>query len=359
MHGTHDDGFTNADVGSIDFCTLAMFIIDDIYPPPDAEDQTPQINVIGGAGTYSALGARLFSPPPLSRSVGWIVDCGTDFPQELRSLIDSWKTSVLLRPRDALTTRGWNGYGESEHRGFKYLTEKKRLTADDLTPELLRAKSFHLICSSTRCVDMVTRIHERRSKSNSDDLKPPWIIWEPVPDLCIPDELENAYKAASLVDVISPNHDELGGFFGFQHTSGINKQAAQRQANEFLARGVGTTNDGAVVVRLGREGVLVASLDERKWLPAYHQDSTRVVDPTGGGNGFLGGFAVGLVRTQNVVEAARWGSVAASFCIEQVGMPTLTTVVSTSTCTDELWNDESVDDRHKEYRERTSCHEMR
>ena len=90
-------------------------------------------------------------------------------------------------------------------------------------------------------------------------------------------------------------------------------------------------------------------------MPAYHQDSRRVVDPTGGGNGFLGGFAVGLVRNDgDIVEAARWGSVAASFCIEQVGVPALETIVSTATCTDELWNGESVADRLKEYRERTS-----
>jgi hypothetical protein len=40
---------------------------------------------MGGAGTFSAIGARLFSPPPRSKSVGWIIDAGTDFPDELRT----------------------------------------------------------------------------------------------------------------------------------------------------------------------------------------------------------------------------------------------------------------------------------
>jgi len=137
--------------------------------------------------------------------------------------------------------------------------------------------------------------------------------------------------------------------------AGVDKQAVQRQSNEFLARGIGPTNDGAVVVRMGKEGCFVASLEERKWLPSYHEDASRVIDPTGGGNGFLGGFAVGLVRSGgDVVDAARWGSVAASFAIEQIGMPTLNTVVSTSTCTDELWNDESVDDRLEAFRRKTA-----
>ncbi len=200
---------------------------------------------------------------------------------------------------------------------------------------------------------MVKRILDRRREVLGDGAKRPWIIWEPVPDLCTPPELENAYRALQYVDVISPNHEELAGFFGLEHKSGVDKQVVQRQSNDFLARGVGPNGDGAVVVRMGKEGCFAGSLDERKWLPAYHQDSSRVIDPTGGGNGFLGGFAVGLVRSDgNFVEAAKWGSVAASFCIEQVGVPSLKTVVATSTCTDELWNDESVDDRLKEFRER-------
>ena len=80
----------------------------------------PVFNILGGAGAYSALGARLLSPPPLSKSVGGIVDAGTDFPLELRETISSWRTSCLLRETpDRLTTRGWNGYGENEQRGMR------------------------------------------------------------------------------------------------------------------------------------------------------------------------------------------------------------------------------------------------
>ena len=233
------------------------------------------------------------------------------------------------------------------------MTEKKRLTAEDLTPELLRSKSFHFICSPTRCVELTSRIIERRREAFGHDLERPIIIWEPVPDLCVPDELTNTCKALQHVDIMSPNHEELGSLFGFAHSSGVDKGAVEKQVNKLLARGIGPTNDGAVVVRAGKEGCFVATLNNRIWLPAYHQDPSRVFDPTGGGNGFLGGFAVGLVRTDgDVVEAARWGSVAASFCIEQVGMPELRTIVSSSSCTDELWNEESVFDRLDEFRQR-------
>jgi len=99
----------------IDFVSLGMFIIDQI----DFKAPTPSVyNVIGGAGTYSAIGARIMSPGSSSKRVGWIVDAGNDFPPELRQLIASWNTGCLIRETpERLTTRGWNGYGDNEHRG--------------------------------------------------------------------------------------------------------------------------------------------------------------------------------------------------------------------------------------------------
>lgn len=309
---------------------------------------------MGGAGTFSAIGARLFSPPPQSKSVGWIIDAGTDFPDELRSLVSSWDTGVLIQPRNALTTRGWNGYGENDHRAFKYLTEKKRLTAEDLTPELLAAKSFHLICSAVRCSELVQRILERRAEALGSDAPRPIIVWEPVPDLCTPEELENTKAALNCVDVLSPNHEELGALFGFEHASGVEKQAVEKHAGELVASGIGRQGEGVIVVRSGKIGCYIARSggDKRScWLPAYHTDQSKVIDPTGGGNGFLGGLAVGLVRTNfDVVEAARWGSVAASLCIEQVGMPQLADFPSGGK---ELWNGVSVEDRLRDLKQRS------
>lgn len=84
-----------------------------------------------------------------------------------------------------------------------------------------------------------------------------------------------------------------------------------------------------------------------RWLPAYFGkgEGERVVDPTGGGNGFLGGLAIGLARGREIVEAAAWGSVAASFCIEQVGVP----VLGADENENEIWNGVSVEKRMGEY----------
>ncbi len=48
---------------------------------------------------------------------------------------------------------------------------------------------------------------------------------------------------------------------------------------------------------------------------------TNVIDPTGAGNAYCGGFLAGYVQTSDVLTAARYGAVAASFLVEQAGLP--------------------------------------
>ncbi|KAE9975907.1 hypothetical protein BLS_002351 [Venturia inaequalis] len=299
---THDIG--NVTQAEIQFVSLAMFIIDEIhFPPPKA----PVKDILGGAGAYSALGARIFSPPPLSKTISWIVDCGSDFPPELRQAIAQWDTSCLLRETpERLTTRGWNSYGENEHRA-------------------------------------------RRQGAGINGALP-LFVWEPVPDLCVPSELKTCREALKHVQAVSPNHMELASFFGASANRGkdVDREIVEKCAADWLSTGIGQDGSGVVVVRCGKDGCYVASRISSKWLPAYHQAGTgKVVDPTGGGNGFLGGLALGLARKKDVVEAAVWGSVSASFAIEQVGMPILT-----QESDGERWNGERVQDRVDEFLQR-------
>ncbi|KAI9831794.1 MAG: hypothetical protein M1819_004691 [Sarea resinae] len=371
---------------AIDFCTLGMFIIgmsSAAFPVLDSnalfikcatvkheiyyQPPTPPVkDIIGGAGAYSAVGARIFSSPPQSRSVGWIVDAGSDFPPEIRDIIRGWDTACVLRETpERLTTRGWNGYDKDEKRAFKYLTPKIRLDHDSLPPSHLRSKSFHLICSPTRCISLVENILSLREKLHgpTKPLERPLFIWEPVPDLCTPEELQNCLEALRLVDVVSPNHAEFDAFFTLGPVDGdsgeVKPARIAHRCQEWLAWGIGPHRNGAIVIRAGKVGCYIASPRGAKWLPPYHQPSvpdggnSKVVDPTGGGNGFLGGLAVGLVRggpqpgLQNLEEAAIWGSVAASFAIEQVGMPTF--VQDTE---GETWNGVRVEDRLDEFKKR-------
>jgi sugar/nucleoside kinase (ribokinase family) len=243
---------------------------------------------------------------------------------------------------------------------FRYLTPKLRVDHKTLIgTDLLWSKSFHLICSPLRCIDLVENIIAlRKQHGDSRGIRRPVFIWEPVPDLCTPAEYENCLKALKYVDVVSPNHGELGGFFD-KNTDGkdrVDFRAIEELCGQWLVSGIGDGN-GGVVVRCGKDGCLVMRKGLRKWMPAYHQSSEKVADPTGGGNSFLGGLAVGLLRggssrvLENLVEAAVWGSISASFAIEQVGMPVLS-----QSADGEMWNGIRVEDRLSDFKQRLASY---
>jgi sugar/nucleoside kinase (ribokinase family) len=191
-----------------------------------------------------------------------------------------------------------------------------------------------MVCSASRCIDIVTGIIKRRQK---EDLPLPILVWEPIPDLCTPDEQQNIFNAAKLVDVISPNNQELASIFTSK-TQTEPPYHEEEYSKAFLASGIGQDGHGSIVVRCGSQGCYAASRTESQWLPAYHsQGGDKVKDPTGGGNTFLGGLAVALARGKTLHEACIWASVAASFAIEQIGLPVLTEGPE-----GERWNGEDV-----------------
>ena len=190
-------------------------------------------------------------------------------------------------------------------------------------------------------------------KSSTPNGSRPLFVWEPVPDACGPAELENLFKALEHVDVVSPNHQELGALFGRpEHDGTLDERDGRmkQQCDELLERGFGEKNGVVVVVRCGERGCYVASKDQARMIPAYYSSGTKVVDPTGAGNAFLGGFGVGLLEEPpgdlTVLEnAAAFGSVAASFAVEQVGLPKLTKGDG-----EELWNGDDAGRRLGSFR---------
>ena len=99
----------------MEFVTLGMLILDDIfYPIP----RLPSLNVLGGAGSYAVLGARLVGGPDRSSGIGWTIHEGSDFPEPVKRQIGTWQTSCnFIETPNRLTTRALNVYGQNEIRG--------------------------------------------------------------------------------------------------------------------------------------------------------------------------------------------------------------------------------------------------
>lgn len=80
-----------------------------------------------------------------------------------------------------------------------------------------------------------------------------------------------------------------------------------------------------VIVTLGHRGCFISTPDAHESIPAHR--GLKVVDTTGAGDAFCGGFAAGLVRHKGrIVEAARLGTAVAALSITKPGaapaMPT-------------------------------------
>lgn len=177
------------------------------------------------------------------------------------------------------------------------------------------------------------------------EFKKPLIVWEPQAKTCTPGTLQAHLDAVKLVDVFSPNHAELASLFEGSPSS-FDVASVQFQAKRFIESGVGYEGKGCIVVRAAEHGCLVVSQAAGPtWLPAFHQtDSDHVVDPTGAGNAFLGGFSIGYQKTMCYIQAAHYGHVAASFIVEQIGLPSRSDSDSI-----ELWNGQSVTERLEKY----------
>jgi hypothetical protein len=45
----------------------------------------------------ATLGARLFLPPPRSRSIGWLIRAGADFPTAVEEQLEKWQVNLRLQ----------------------------------------------------------------------------------------------------------------------------------------------------------------------------------------------------------------------------------------------------------------------
>ena len=73
----------------------------------------------------------------------------------------------------------------------------------------------------------------------------------------------------------------------------------------------------ALVTTLGEQGTRITTADGEVIVPCVPTEN--VVDPTGAGDAFRGGFILGLIRKEGLERAAQIGSACAHFVIQQPG----------------------------------------
>ena len=113
----------------------------------------------------------------------------------------------------------------------------------------------------------------------------------------------------ALCDYLTPNETEAAALTGLPVGT---IAEAEHAADVLLARGV-----GSVVVTLGAQGAFVKNSKLARLVPAVEFGA--VVETTGAGDAFSGGFAVALSEGADVATAARFGCAVAGISVTRRG----------------------------------------
>lgn len=128
-------------------------------------------------------------------------------------------------------------------------------------------------------------------------------IFNPAPAAPLDDSI---YK---LCDYVTPNESEASMLTGVTVTD---LASAKKAADVLIAKGA-----GAVLITLGGQGSLLHTKDSSVHIPIFN--AGKVVDTTGAGDAFNGGFAAALARGESPEAAARFGSATAGISVTRLG----------------------------------------
>jgi ribokinase len=137
-----------------------------------------------------------------------------------------------------------------------------------------------------------------------------WITVDPGERYMLPHLEDHIRRFLPLVDAFLPSEQEVRSLFG-------PAVALEDAAHKLLDWGA-----PLVVIKRGARGVMSVSRQQADPIylaPIHSPGDEAIVDVTGAGDAFCGGFAFGLIRTGDPVLSGRHGLVSASIVIEGYG----------------------------------------
>lgn len=254
--------------------------------------------IIGGAGTYVAWAASHFYNDLKLVSV-----IGDDFPQE---------------ELDALAARGVNMDGLDVRQGEKSFFWAGRYhnnmnSRDTLATELNVLDGYApTLPDSAKEVDylMLGNFAPAVQKSVLEQLHTrPKLVAMDTMNFWMDIAMDELKEVIAQVDVLTINDEEARQLSG--------EYSLVKAAQVIL--GMGPQH---LIIKKGEHGALLFHNDGMFYIPAMPLEE--VFDPTGAGDSFAGGFMGYLAQTddasfENMKRALLYGSVVASYCVEQFG----------------------------------------
>ena len=268
--------------------------LDDIETPFDKKTQ-----LLGGSVSYACAAAAFFT------QTGMVGIVGDDFPAQY---IDTYKNCGI--DLDGLQqvegkTFAWSGIYDAD------MINRETISTDlnvfeTFMPELPTAyrKAPFLLLGN---IAPELQLHVLTESDN-----PEFVIADTM-DLWINIARDKLMELIGKIDMLTLNDSEARLLTGKYHL--------RQCAEDILSWG-----PKYVIIKKGEHGAMLFSADGIFIIPAYPVEA--VVDPTGAGDSFAGGLighlaTLGEVNDANIREAMMYGSIVASFGVEEFSLDKL------------------------------------
>jgi sugar/nucleoside kinase (ribokinase family) len=270
---------------------------DDIETPAGRAER-----VIGGAATYITLAASYFTQDLQLVSV-----IGDDYPKETLNFLQSRGIDLSgLQVRPGEKSFFWAG------RYHRNLNDRDTLdtqlnvlaTFDPILPDHYKNADYLMLGNLTPDVQMrvLEQMHQRPKLVALDTMN----FWMNV-------ALDRLLEVLQKIDILTINDEEA-------------RQLSGEHSLVKAARKIHELGPKYLVIKKGEHGALLFEGENVFFAPAL--PLAEVVDPTGAGDTFAGGFMGYLASTDdisfdNLKRAIIYGSAMASFCVEQFSIERL------------------------------------
>ena len=261
--------------------------------------------VIGGAGTYIALASSLFT-----KNLAIVSIIGEDFPEkEIKFLNSRGIDTKMIEIIKGGKTFYWKG---------KY--HENMIGRDTLSTELNVLEKFDPIINSefsSSEIILLGNLHPFVQNTVINQCSNPnrFIILDTM-NFWMDNALNELKDVVEKVDLIIINDEEAQQL--------TNESNIFNAGNKILKMG-----PKKVIIKKGEHGSIYLDSFHKYILPAFPVDS--LVDPTGAGDSYAGGIA-GFLSTKHEIgfneikEAMIFGTLTASFCVENFGVEGLRNV---------------------------------
>lgn len=254
-------------------------------------------NLLGGSATYATIAAGLYGD---AIPVGIV---GDDFPKDGLDIFEKFSKNLKDLDQQPGGTFKWGG---------KY--HENGDDRDTLFTDLGVFENFNpSIHTSNKNASwlFLANIHPSLQLSVLEQCTNAPLVVTDTMNLWIDSTPEELKKIISKTNILLINESEL-------HLL-TKEQNVDKSIKEVLSMG-----PEKVIVKFGSKGAKCFSENENISVGVY--PVKKVIDPTGAGDVFGGGFISGLVDGLSIKEAMLRGSALASFCIEDFGVKKLLNV---------------------------------